>query len=252
MKRLILSAIMCCHALLSGCAVYDVQAHGDYETDVRVTWGVDNYYYDPYYGVHVSFGFPSSYWIDGYYYHFSGSHWMRAHRWDGPWLTVAPKFVPRRVHGYRGHVQRYPERYPRVKLHPRVSYHHYRDRHDRRADQSHTRYREYGTTEQHGRRDPRHHVNPSPKPSVGQRPNAHQTHHDQNNHVEVRAPRKIRLNDNLSGEHKRRHESREEASADSAQDRDARAHQMHRQEQRDSPRPKKIRQAQDGQQRSKD
>lgn len=253
MKRLLLTAILSCNALLSGCAIYDVQAHGDYDAEVRMTWGVDNYYFDPYYGVYVSFGFPSSYWIDGYYYHFSGSHWMRAHRWNGPWLTVAPKFVPRSVHGYRGHLERYPERYPRVKLHPKVSYHHYRDRREGRADHTHTRYRrEYGTTEQHGRREPGHYANPSPNHRVDQRPYEHQAHHEQSTHDEVRAPRKIRLNEHPSVDDKRRHESRKEQSSDSTQGRDARAHQMHRQEQRNSPRPKKIGQAQDGQQRSKD
>lgn len=124
MKKLTIILTLIAAASISGCAVYDVEAHGryDYDADVRISWGVGNYYYDPAYGVYVSFGYPSSYWADGYYYYFSGSHWMRSNHWHGPWLTVAPKFVPTRVHGYRSHVYSHPERYPRVRLRPSHRY----------------------------------------------------------------------------------------------------------------------------------
>jgi hypothetical protein len=128
MKKLIFLLVVMSSLGMSGCVVYDADAHANYDVDVRASWGVGNYYYDPHFGVYVSYGYPSSYWVNGYYYYFSGSHWMRANHWHGPWLTVAPKFVPSRVHGYRTQVHAHPERYPRVQLRPNTRYSRYEGR----------------------------------------------------------------------------------------------------------------------------
>ncbi len=108
---------------LTGCVVYE-QSHAhesrdrdryeerDYQPDVRITWGVGNYYYDPYLNLYVSYGFPSSYWLDGFYFRYSGDSWMRAAHWHGPWVTVGPRFLPRRIQTFRHDYARYPKRYP--------------------------------------------------------------------------------------------------------------------------------------------
>ena len=186
MKKLMFLLVMMSSLGMSGCVVYDADAHANYDVDVRASWGVGNYYYDPHFGVYVSFGYPSSYWADGYYYHFSGSHWMRSNHWHGPWLTVAPKFVPTRVHGYRTRVYAHPERYPRVNIHPNSRY---------------TRYNAQGKRHYHEtdrRRDEGHNIRPNYRDADqsrgGHRQESHEARRDrQDSHKAHReAPKKIR------------------------------------------------------------
>lgn len=253
MKRLALIVMLSVNALLSGCAIYDVQAHGDYDAEVRMSWGVDNYYYDPFYGVYVSFGYPSSYWIDGYYYYFSGSHWMRANQWHGPWLTIAPSFVPRTVHGYRSHVHRYPDRYPRVKLRPDVRYHHYHDRHEGRDSHPKGRYRhEYGVSRQHDQRPP-HDDKPMPSGHKGAKiPSNYDSRHEGHAEKQSRPPRKIRRDDQADRYEERSVHTSPAPPATAAPNKEGRTHHIHREEQKNSPRPKKIHRASEGNQRRHD
>ncbi len=235
MKRLALILTLGLTATLSGCAVYEVEAHGrtDFDADVRVSWGTGNYYYDSYYGVYVSYGYPGSYWMDGYYYYFSGSHWMRANHWHGPWLTVAPRFVPTRVHGYRSHVYRHADRYPRVKLSPKMRYDRYSDRHDGHLSRDRDRYsREYHSGAR-SRDEKRRLEAPQQRPFHYNRP------------AERSQKEERRAN-------YREERTRNDNQATAQPPRESRAHKSHRDEPKAVRQPKKVSTARDGNQRSRD
>jgi len=146
MKRLILLLMLTLSGILSGCAIYDVEAHGRfdnharYSADLNLSWGEGNYYYDPFYGVYLSYSHPGSYWSGGYYYYFSGNHWMRSNHWHGPWLSVAPRAIPSSVHSFRSYVHAHPQRFSRVKKLKPSRYEHYRDRSDGRLNRDGDRY----------------------------------------------------------------------------------------------------------------
>jgi len=123
MKALTIIGVIGLSTALTGCVVYE-QGHAherpyndryeepDYQSEVRMTWGIGNYYYDPYLDLYVSYGFPSSYWLDGFYFRYTGDMWLRSAHWHGPWVTVTPYYLPRRINTFRDYYTRYPKRYP--------------------------------------------------------------------------------------------------------------------------------------------
>lgn len=136
MKAILAIGAISLSSILTGCVVYDSEAHQEHyqrpeiQTHIRANWGVGSYYYDPYLDMYVSYAFPSSYWLDGFYFRYSGDIWYRASAWNGPWLVVSAGYLPQRIHSFRHHYARYPSRYPhKIRLEQYRQDGHY-DRHD--------------------------------------------------------------------------------------------------------------------------